>query len=113
MMTVFDSRMSMSVRLLGEQARTPGASTGQVGWVAALVWPTVSTAVVAGALLGHSGVLLLWLGIAGVLAMIARQVVKVVSSSVRQAGLIIDNAPFDTVPYDDASLGMTSGRNHA
>jgi len=112
-MTVFDSRMSMSVRVLGDQSRNAGASTGQVGWVAALVWPAVSTAVVAGALLGHSGVLLLWLGIAGVVAMLVRQVVKVVSSSVRQAGLIIDNAPFDSARFDEASIGTASGRSHA
>jgi hypothetical protein len=92
-MTVFDSRMIGTVRHMGEQQRTPGASTNQVGWVAALVWPAVWTAVVAGALLGTDGRLLLWAGVAGVVAMLVRQASKVVSRRVRQANLIIDNAP--------------------
>lgn len=92
-MTVFESRLSATVRLSSDQYRTPGASTGQVGWVAALVWPAVWTAVVAGALLGDSGRLLLWAGVAGVVAMLVRQGVKVVSRRLREANLIIDGAP--------------------
>jgi hypothetical protein len=93
MMTVFDSRLSGTVRVLGDQQRTLGASTSQVGWVAALVWPAVWTAVVAGALLGTEGRILLWFGIAGVVAMLVRQASKFVSRRVRHANLIIDNAP--------------------
>lgn len=92
-MTVFDSRVSASVRISGEQYRTPGSSASQVGWVAALVWPAVWTAVVAGSLLGDSGRLLLWFGIAGVAAMLIRQGAKVVGRRVRHANLVIDGAP--------------------
>ncbi|BDZ50101.1 hypothetical protein GCM10025867_23420 [Frondihabitans sucicola] len=92
-MTVFESRLSDNVRMMGDTRRTPGISTNQVGWVAAFVWPAVLTAVVAGALLGPSGRVLLWVGVAGVVAMLIRQGGKVVARRVRQANLIIDNAP--------------------
>lgn len=92
-MTVFDNRLAGGVSLLDEQQRTPGVSQSQVGWVSALVWPAVWTAVVAGALLGPDGRVLLWAGVAGVVAMLVRQASKVVGRRVRQANLIIDNAP--------------------
>lgn len=108
-MTVFDSRLTRSVRRPADHNRSQQtrpardradealpalyAPTGQVGWVAALVWPAVSTAVVAGALLGSEGHLLLGAGIVGATGMFVRQGVKVVRRSVRTANLVIDNAP--------------------
>jgi hypothetical protein len=99
--TVFDNRTSGSPSLLGQQL-TPGASTGQVGWIAAFVWPTVWTAVVAGALLGADGVILLWIGIAGVVAMAGYQGFKLRSRRVRRADLLLDTTPgeHDDAPHD-------------
>lgn len=96
-MTVFDSRVTPAVRLSRDERRTPmGRDTDAqpVGWVAALVWPLVWTSVVAGALLGTEGRILFWVGVVGVLAMFARQAVKVAARNVREAGFIVDNAPY-------------------
>jgi hypothetical protein len=94
MMTTLDNRLGAAVRSSADTFRTPTTSANHVGWVAALVWPTVWTAVVAGALLGHTeGNLLLWGGIAGVVAMVIRQAMKLIARNVRAASSIIDNAP--------------------
>lgn len=96
-MTVFDSRVTRRVRRPGDNRRTPQNNNGDsrpVGWVAALVWPAVWTAVIAGALLGAEGRLIFWAGVVGVLAMFARQAVKVAARNVRGANLIIDSAPY-------------------
>lgn len=92
-MTVFDSRMGGSVRAMSDTARTPIDSSGRVGWVAALVWPAVWTAVVAGSLLGESGRVLFWAGVAGVLLMFVRQGARMLARNVRAANSIIDAAP--------------------
>ncbi|ROQ38227.1 hypothetical protein EDF46_1853 [Frondihabitans sp. PhB188] len=101
-MSTFDSRIANNVHLSTDTNRTPGVAANHVGWVAALVWPAVWTAVVAGSLLGSEGTLLFWAGVVGVLAMFARQAVKVARRNVRRANFIIDNAPFERVaqPYE-------------
>lgn len=90
---MFDSRGVNQVRLLADSKRTPSGLTNQVGWLCALVWPIVGTAVVAGALLGSSGRLLLVAGALGSLAMLARQGARILARKVREANLVIDNAP--------------------
>jgi 4-hydroxybenzoate polyprenyltransferase len=94
--TVYDSRATSSVRLLADTRRTPMASSNQVGWLSALVWPLVGTALVAGSLLGTHGRVLFWAGVVGCLLMFARQAVKVVARKVRDANLVIDGAPDGT-----------------
>lgn len=96
-MTVFDSRVTPAVRITRDERRTPNnrnTDAQPVGWVAALVWPLVWTSVMAGALLGTEGRILFWAGVVGVLAMFARQAVKVASRTVREANFIVDNAPY-------------------
>lgn len=92
-MSVFDSQITTGVGTSADAARTPNGSEHQVGWVAALVWPAVWTAVVAGALIGTEGRLLFWAGVAGVLGMFLRQAVKIAGRNIREAGRIIDAAP--------------------
>lgn len=93
-MSTIDSRFAKSVGISTDTTRTPIVPDSHVGWVPALVWPAVWTAVVAGSLLGSQGTVLFWAGVIGVLAMFARQGVKMVSRNVRRANLVIDNAPF-------------------
>lgn len=83
-MSTIDSRFAKSVGISTDTTRTPIVPDSHVGW----------TAVVAGSLLGSQGTVLFWAGVIGVLAMFARQGVKMVSRNVRRANLVIDNAPF-------------------
>ncbi|MCU1529061.1 MAG: hypothetical protein JWP75_2824 [Frondihabitans sp.] len=92
-MTVLDNRTIDSIRLKADTGRTPMASGNQVGWVSAFVWPAVGTALVAGSLLGAHGLMLFWAGVIGSLAMFVRQVIKLAARKVRDANLVIDNAP--------------------
>jgi hypothetical protein len=92
-MTVFDSRITTGAGRNRPRPERDQASRAQVGWVAALVWPLVWSLVLAGALLGAQGTLLFWLGVAGVLAMFARQGLRAVAARVRHANDVIDNAP--------------------
>jgi 4-hydroxybenzoate polyprenyltransferase len=91
--TVYDSRVLNDVRIVADTGRTPIVSSNQVGWLCALVWPMVGTAIVAGLLLGDHGPVLFWAGVVGGVLMLARQAVKVVGRKVRDANMIIDNAP--------------------
>lgn len=108
-MTVFDSRISSSARLVADAARTPNSSVNRVGWVAALVWPAVWTAVVAGSLLGSEGRLLFWAGVVGVLGMFLRQGVKLMARNVRVAGSVIDNAPGSRLERDALAAQAAAG----
>ncbi|WP_147430112.1 hypothetical protein [Frondihabitans australicus] len=107
-MTTIDSRLAAQVRTSVDAYRTPTASANHVGWVAALVWPAVWTAVVAGSLLGAEGRILLWIGIAGVAAMLVRQGMKLLARNVRAANSIIDNAPGSRAERDALAVRGTA-----
>ncbi|GAA4669483.1 hypothetical protein [Frondihabitans cladoniiphilus] len=91
-MTVFDTRTSDSVALLGDRSRESQPVGRRIGWVAAFGWPAVGVAVLAGVLTGQ--LLLTLIGVFGVLVLAGRQVALVVAKKVRTAAAVVDDAPY-------------------
>lgn len=92
-MTVFETRMSEHPSLGAPRGASTRAAHRQVGWVAALGWPAVWTAVLAGALLGPTGLVLLCIGLLGVVVLAFHQTTRLRVRPTSTADPVVESSP--------------------